>query len=158
MLTANHESERLDHYAERNMTSKTRTVILWSFVVVGGAGLWGCVTPHETEGTPKVEARIPDAPTATSTSAHDAPEGFVAPPGPASAEKPVQPNATAPRLNEVQDAISRVFKTAVTIDAEQKPAFITGDFNADGSPDIAVIVKPTESMLSEINSEVANWT
>src|SRR5262249_6196846 len=53
--------------------------------------------------------------------------------------------------------ILRVFQKAVVIDAEHKPNFVTGDFNGDGSQDIAVVVRPADGMLSEINSEVANW-
>lgn len=35
--------------------------------------------------------------------------------------------------------------------------FVVGDFNGDGSQDIAVVVKPGKGMLPELNSEYANW-
>lgn len=77
----------------------------------------------------------------------------------ASAEKPNSvPNLPAPQLAEVQEAIKRTYQTAVTIDPGRKQGFIVGDFNGDGSQDIAIAVKPVKEMLSQINSEYANWT
>jgi hypothetical protein len=38
-----------------------------------------------------------------------------------------------------------------------RPGFAVGDFNGDGSEDLAVPVKPNENSLGEINSELANW-
>ena len=62
-----------------------------------------------------------------------------------------------PRPAEVQDAMTRVYQNAVSVEAGRNPSFIVGDFNADGSQDLAVVVKPAEGMLPDINSEVANW-
>ncbi len=67
------------------------------------------------------------------------------------------PDLPAPRLPEVQDAIKRTYKTAVFIDANLNRSFIVGDFNGDGSQDIAIAVKPAKGMLSELNSQYANW-
>jgi hypothetical protein len=53
--------------------------------------------------------------------------------------------------------IARIYKNAVTVDTTRPDAFMTGDFNGDNSQDIAVIVKPNKGMLSQINSEFANW-
>jgi hypothetical protein len=47
-----------------------------------------------------------------------------------------------------------MYKNAVIIDTSR---FIVGDFNGDGMQDVAVVVKPAEGMLDELNSEVANW-
>ena len=75
--------------------------------------------------------------------------------------QPQKPNAVpdlpAPQLPEVQEAIKRTYQTAVIIDANRNRGFIVGDFNGDGSQDIAIAVKPAKGMLSEINSEYANW-
>jgi len=38
-----------------------------------------------------------------------------------------------------------------------KTNFVVGDFNGDGSEDLAVVVKPNETKLAEVNSEMANW-
>ena len=53
--------------------------------------------------------------------------------------------------------MSRVFQKVASPDFSRKPAFIVGDFNGDGSEDLAVLVKPNDGQLSEINNELANW-
>jgi len=63
-----------------------------------------------------------------------------------------------PAIDEVRTAIERSFHDAVTIEASGRKGFFTGDFNGDGSQDIAVLVTPVEGKLAEINSAVANWT
>ena len=35
---------------------------------------------------------------------------------------------------------------------------VVGDFNGDGSSDIAVVVRPDRGRLDDLNSEFANWT
>ena len=45
----------------------------------------------------------------------------------------------------------------MTVDASRTPYFLSGDFNGDGSQDLALIVRPVEAKLQDINSEVANW-
>jgi hypothetical protein len=62
-----------------------------------------------------------------------------------------------PKPEEVRQAVARVYKDAVTIDASNPPGYVVGDFNNDGSQDIAVVVRPAKGKLEEINSEVANW-
>src|SRR5262249_17527100 len=86
-------------------------------------------------------------------------------PLPALDQKRVLETATAvgpydlspPKHEEVRDAVLRVFHNAVTIETNRDPYFITGDFNGDRSHDLAVIVKPVPSKLTEINHELANW-
>lgn len=65
--------------------------------------------------------------------------------------------SAAPKLTEVQEAVTRVCQDSVTIDASRKEPFIVGDFNGDGSQDLAVIVKPAKGALPKLNSEYANW-
>ena len=62
-----------------------------------------------------------------------------------------------PELDQVQEAVKRVFKEAAIIDVSQRPAFIAGDFNGDLSEDIAVILKPAPDKLSEMNREFPPW-
>jgi hypothetical protein len=87
------------------------------------------------------------------------------PEAPAAIAQPILPAAEPPRIDvalklpapkpaEIQGAIKRIYKDAVTIDANQ---FIVGDFNGDSSQDVAVVVKPAMGKLEVINSEVANW-
>ena len=61
----------------------------------------------------------------------------------------------APKQAEVQQAIKRVFKDAAVLDTNYNPSFLAGDFNGDGSQDIAVILKPVK--LDEMNQELPPW-
>ena len=67
------------------------------------------------------------------------------------------PDILAAKPEEVEHAIERVFKGAVTIKTNLTPYFFVGDFNGDLSQDLAVAVKPTPTKLLEINDELAPW-
>jgi len=67
------------------------------------------------------------------------------------------PEVAAPKLAEVQDAVKRVFKGIAVIDQRQNPSFISGDFNGDASRDLAVIIKPAEGRIAEMNEELQPW-
>ena len=78
----------------------------------------------------------------------------------------VQPQSTAidkeapalklppPSSADVRSAIARTYKNAVLVDSNR---FCIGDFNGDGDQDVAVVVRPADGSLEELNSEVANW-
>jgi len=67
-------------------------------------------------------------------------------------------NLTAPALTEVQAALARIYQDTVTIDVGKSEPVLLGDFNGDGSPDLAVVVRPGgEGALPKLNSEYANW-
>ena len=77
------------------------------------------------------------------------------------AATPIEANQSpgpAPKPDEVRDALARVFAKAIALDEHQVPGFFVGDFNGDGSEDLAVVTRPSENSLSEINNELANWT
>jgi hypothetical protein len=78
------------------------------------------------------------------------------PPDPPPPPKPTAADLAPAQMEEAREALARVYQTTVTLDPNQK--VITGDFNGDDSPDIAMIVRPVEAAMEEINSEVANWT
>lgn len=78
------------------------------------------------------------------------------PPPPASPGTQLS-QAPPPALNEVQEAVKRVFKEAALIDSTRNPNYLAGDFNGDGSPDIAVILKPAPGKLSQMNQEFPPW-
>jgi hypothetical protein len=63
----------------------------------------------------------------------------------------------APALSEVQEAVKRVCMADLAIDMNQSAPFIVGDFNGDGSEDLAAIVRPARGALPKVNSEYANW-
>ena len=62
-----------------------------------------------------------------------------------------------PTEAELREVIRRNYEDAVTIDNSQSVPFLTGDFNGDGSEDIAIVVKPAKGKVSELNSEYVNW-
>lgn len=63
----------------------------------------------------------------------------------------------APNLDQIQQAVKRVFKDSALVDNAYKPNFIVGDFNGDLSQDIAVILKPAPGKLAEMNEEFPAW-
>jgi hypothetical protein len=80
----------------------------------------------------------------------------LAAPRPSPTEKVKQP---LPKTEEVSEAVKRVYNDTVSVDTSYNPYFVSGDFNADGSEDLAVVVKPadTDMALLAINDELANW-
>lgn len=58
---------------------------------------------------------------------------------------------------EVSNKVARTFQGAVQIVTARRDAALVGDFNDDGSEDIAVFVKPNPSKLEEINGQVSHW-
>jgi hypothetical protein len=62
-----------------------------------------------------------------------------------------------PQMNEVQEAVKRVFKETVDMDTSHVPVFIAGDLNGDHSEDIAVVVKPASEKIPELNEESPPW-
>jgi hypothetical protein len=62
---------------------------------------------------------------------------------------------SAAKLAEVEQAVKRVFKDGAVVDASHNPHFLAGDFNGDGSQDIAVIVRPVK--LDLMNQELPPW-
>jgi hypothetical protein len=99
--------------------------------------------------------RATNAPPSTQPGARAvAPSPTIPSPTPAVA---VATPATPPQPSEVEAVLARVYQTAVVADARGRASAITGDFNGDGSQDIAVVVKSNREQLSEINSEFSNW-
>lgn len=68
-----------------------------------------------------------------------------------------QPRLPAPTQAEVDDAFHRVFGDDLVADTASRPSFIVGDFNGDGSEDLAIMARPARGKLEDINSELANW-
>src|SRR5437867_11417743 len=63
---------------------------------------------------------------------------------------PRQPaDFSPPEPSEVREAVARVYRNLVTLEENRGTGFIAGDFNGDGSQDIAVGVKPAARMLSK---------
>ena len=60
-----------------------------------------------------------------------------------------------PTIAEAREALDRIYRGAVAIG--EHDSFVVGDFNGDGSEDLAIAVMPIGEKLTEINSEYANW-
>jgi hypothetical protein len=75
-------------------------------------------------------------------------------PSPTPASRPSAP----PNPTEIRDTVARVFEKSATPDVSRTPGFAVGDFNGDGSEDLAVAIKVNESSLGDINNELANWS
>jgi len=67
------------------------------------------------------------------------------------------PEPLPPKPEDVNDVLARAYQKVVAPDTSHEPPFIVGDFNGDGSEDLAIAVTPHEEMLGEINNELANW-
>jgi hypothetical protein len=66
--------------------------------------------------------------------------------------------SAAPNPTEIRDTVARVFEKTATPDVSRSPGFAVGDFNGDGSDDLAVAIKASEASLNDINNELANWS
>jgi len=78
----------------------------------------------------------------------------------ASVASPLSKNSASPMaatISEIQEAVARVYANTVVIDTSRSEPFMVGDFNGDGSQDLAVIVRPAKGALAKLNSEYANW-
>ena len=80
-------------------------------------------------------------------------------PDPTATRHPPDPSPSGPQPTEaeIRAALQRTYADAVTLDKSSATPFIVGDFNGDDSEDIAIVVKPRNEKLSELNSEYVNW-
>jgi hypothetical protein len=67
---------------------------------------------------------------------------------------PRRPPPRPPKAREARDALRRVFGDALAADADRA---VAGDFNDDGSEDLAVVARAAPGMLDRLNDEMANW-
>lgn len=121
------------------LTTKTTLALLFVFLV-GPFTLSGCASPP---APPSVAEQPP---------AEQKPQEPNPSPQPAAA-----PELPPARPEDVQAAVTRIFKGAVVVDSSRTPAFLFGDFNGDLSQDLAVIIMPADGKLSELNQEFPNW-
>ena len=67
------------------------------------------------------------------------------------------PDLRPPRVAEVLVAVERVFTRAIPREAVQAHRALSGDFNGDRSPDLAVPARVVPALLPVINDDLANW-
>jgi hypothetical protein len=125
--------------------------LLYVIVAATSASMFGCARPEETRPEAPVQPQKAEAPVQQAPPTQ-LPQTETSVPKPAEASK-----LHLPKIAEVQDAIKRIFQNAVSLNERRSPSFFVGDFNGDGSQDLAAVVDPAEGMLLEINSELANW-
>jgi hypothetical protein len=70
---------------------------------------------------------------------------------------PSPPDLSKPQPDEVQAKINSIYQGAVTVDSGRDQYFIVGDFSGDQYQDLAIVVKPVDGRLEDLNSELANW-
>ena len=118
---------------------RARMCTLCLSLLITAAAIWlaGCAKPEQ----PIVE------PAATAEPA----------PPPDSLPPPSPDNLSKPQPDEVEAKVNRIYQGTVTVDSGREQSFLVGDFNGDLYQDLAVIVKPVDARLDDINSELANW-
>jgi hypothetical protein len=122
-------------------------IALFIFLLL--TGLAGCAT--QPSGS-KEES--------TSSSSKKMEEPVAASPPPVNTEAldPKQlPKLPPPKAMEIHDVVRRVFKNAAQVDTSHNAYYLVGDFNGDYSQDIAVVIKPVESKISEMNEDYPPW-
>ncbi|HSE36516.1 MAG TPA: hypothetical protein VLG74_04380 [Blastocatellia bacterium] len=123
------------------LSKRTSRESIGVLVMVSASALFfGCAKPS------------PPKPMAEEAAISPAAEAASQPPQPAES-----PELPPPKFEDVQQAVKRVFKTAVVIDQVRNTAFLVGDYNGDLSQDLAAVLRPAEGKLSELNQEFPNW-
>jgi hypothetical protein len=69
----------------------------------------------------------------------------------------VPTNVVPAKLNDVEEALNRVFKGAAVVDKTMPHSFYAGDFNGDAIQDIAIAVKPAPGKIETLNEEYPSW-
>src|SRR2546423_7162911 len=111
---------------------------------------FGCGKSVETPKSAEPEARAITSSSSPTPSLVALGRATPTPAGPSESPRP-------PKADEVVDALARVFNKTVILDETRSQSFVVGDFNGDGSEDLAIVTKATENSLAEINNELANW-
>jgi hypothetical protein len=111
-------------------------------IVVSTAAMAGCSSgnPQFVEKPVTVQTRA--------TASADKPPGIPDPP-----KLPLAP-AT---LSDVKAAVNRIFGETAVIEVTNRSPYVIGDFNADQSEDVAVVLKPAPNKVVAINDPLSNW-
>lgn len=112
--------------------------ILLGSSLIAATGCLGCARPEPPAAAPPSPEQAASAPAQPLQQAASV-EAVKLPP---------------PNLRQVKEAINVAYQNTVTLVAQQ---FCVGDFDGDGSQDLAVVVKPANGMLPKLNSEYARW-
>src|SRR5262245_14528186 len=116
-----------------------KTIILPFFIIIICAALSACSRNGQNQ---QLQLRPEQQPKVSAP-----------PPTPASGPPDLRP----PQSAEAQETIRRIYGQTVIVESDRAQYLINGDLNGDGSPDLAVVVRPTPGHLAELNNELANW-
>jgi hypothetical protein len=67
------------------------------------------------------------------------------------------PPVPAPEAKDVRACLARIFAGVVVADPSRGRWYLDGDFNGDGSVDLAVAARPIAAGLAALNDPLANW-
>jgi hypothetical protein len=119
--------------------------------------LCACAAPQTLKEQTPAAGTQPTPAAQQTTAATESPAAAApdAPPPDASPATPATP-LPPPQSSEVRAALGRTYKGAVAFDERGERA-VVGDFNGDGSEDLAVEVRPAPGRIAELNDELSNW-
>lgn len=130
-----------------------RPTVLCIALALAAAALCACAGQQSArEETPAASPQ----PTAVTAAKQEAPAAAQPAASPQPTPTPAPTTTTLPQATEVRVALERTYKGAVTFDERNMRATV-GDFNGDGSEDIAVAVRPAPDRVAELNDELSNW-
>lgn len=67
------------------------------------------------------------------------------------------PTVPAPKASDARACLARIFASTVVADPSHGRWYLDGDFNGDGSADLAVAARPIAARLAALNDPLANW-
>lgn len=85
---------------------------------------------------------------ANATASIEKPPGIPEPP-----KLPLPPAS----MSDVRAAVQRIFGDTAAIDLANRSPYLVGDFNADQSEDVAVLLRPVPEKVAAINDPLSNW-
>ncbi|MDT5296480.1 MAG: hypothetical protein QOJ76_3360 [Acidobacteriota bacterium] len=127
--------------------------------VAAAVVLCACAAPQAVKEQPPAAVTQPTPVAQTTTPAAQGSPAVAAAPDAqtaADAQPDATPDALPPPPSEVRAALARTYKGAVVFD-ERGARAVVGDFNGDGSEDLAVEVSPAPGRSVELNDELSNW-
>lgn len=131
--------------ASRRITSQSLPSLLAALLLALAPA---CTEPER----PDREGAAPGTPTPASAAATHEPAAAAAAP-----RTTPGPELVEASPEDLRACVKRVYREAVTVEEGRPDNYVTGDFNGDGSQDLAVVVRPARGKLDEINDELANW-
>ena len=121
-----------------------------ALLTIGLALFTGCAEPSQpAEGAATTTPTPPQAQAATATPDQTKSGDTTAATRPTSARP-----AT---LADAQAVVAHIYRDAVVVETGRGAPFVVGDFNGDGSEDIAVVVRPAAGKLKAVNSQYSTW-